>query len=76
MDAAFGGQHTAKIDPISRHFHVTRNDNEVRDFRIVYIRGRGSGLPNHTSKVTEFPDILHISFEELKTKLFGDWLKE
>jgi len=84
LDFAFGGCdlhedgngcHCANIDPNSRRFIVTRDGKTVHDFRIVYIRG-SPGFPNHTGKVEEFPDVLHINFKELKDKLFGDLLRE
>ncbi|RUS23230.1 hypothetical protein BC937DRAFT_90349 [Endogone sp. FLAS-F59071] len=84
LDFAFGGCdlhkdgngcHCAKIDPNSRRFIVTRDGKTVHDFRIVYIRG-SPGFPNHTGKVEEFPDVLHVSFEELQDKLFGNLLIE
>ncbi|KAL1923168.1 uncharacterized protein VTP21DRAFT_9544 [Calcarisporiella thermophila] len=86
LDGAFGGcdEHRdgngcykAIIDPESRRFIVTRDGKEDEDFRIVYIRG-SSGFAEHphTSKVKDFPDILHVSLEELQTKLFGDLLTE
>jgi hypothetical protein len=45
----------------------------VEDFRNVYIRGKG-GKPNHTGKVKDFPDVLHVNFDEVQKKLFGDLL--
>jgi hypothetical protein len=83
LDGAFGGQHEAKIDPVTRKFVVTRKHvisvggqqveetRPVEDFRIVYIHGK-PGKPNHTGKSREFPDVLHVSFDELQKKLFGD----
>jgi len=83
LDSAFGGCdrhendvgcHKAVIDEDSKRFIVKRDDRTVDDFRIVYIRG-SPGLPNHTGKISEFPDVLHISFDELKIKLFGEFLE-
>ncbi|CAG8547644.1 234_t:CDS:2 [Acaulospora colombiana] len=75
LDGAFGGIHEAKIDPRSRKFIVTQNGQPVHDFRIVYICGSPGG-PNHTNEVKEFPEILHISFEELRKNLFEDLMIE
>ncbi|CAI2171181.1 18334_t:CDS:2 [Funneliformis geosporum] len=37
--------------------------------KIVYIRGSPGGI-NHTRKVKEYPDVRHISYEEIKSRLF------
>ncbi|KAF9369436.1 hypothetical protein CPC16_004504 [Podila verticillata] len=83
LDGAFGGVHKADIDPISRRFVVSRkgaifengqqveDTRAVEDFKIVYISGK-PGKPNHTGKIKDFPDVLHVSFDELQKKLFGE----
>jgi hypothetical protein len=43
----------------------------VEDFPILLFHGK-PGKPNHTGKVKEFPDVLHIGFEELQKKVFRD----
>ena len=60
--------HSAKIDPQNK-FVVTRNGKRVPGFRIVYIQG-SPGTPNHSGKVREFPDVAHVAFEEIKSRLF------
>ncbi|KAF9956630.1 hypothetical protein BGZ65_002554 [Modicella reniformis] len=77
LDATFGGQHKAVIDPVTKKFVVTKkevtsmgDEQVVEDFRIVYIHGK-PGKPNHTGKVKDFPDVLHVSLEELQKKVFG-----
>jgi hypothetical protein len=47
----------------------------IKLIHIVYICGK-LGNPNHTGKVKDFPDILHINLDELKLKLFGNLLME
>ncbi|GJJ74326.1 hypothetical protein EMPS_06684 [Entomortierella parvispora] len=83
LDSAFGGQHEADINPVTRKFVVRRKEliskdgqlvediRAVEDFQIVYIHGK-PGKPNHTGKIKDFPDVLHVSLEELQNKLFGD----
>ncbi|UZO20554.1 uncharacterized protein OCT59_012977 [Rhizophagus irregularis] len=73
LDNAYGGNHQAYIDSSTKKFIVTRNGQKVHDFHIVYICGK-LGNPNHTGKVKDFPDILHINLDELNQKLFGDLL--
>ncbi|CAB5368102.1 unnamed protein product [Rhizophagus irregularis] len=73
LDNAYGGNHQAYIDSSIKKFIVTRNGQKVHDFHIVYICGK-LGNPNHTGKVKDFPDILHINLDELNQKLFGDLL--
>ncbi|KAF9364674.1 hypothetical protein BGX34_000775 [Mortierella sp. NVP85] len=82
LEHAFGGQHKASIDQKARKFIVTRTDTihndgqqventrPVEDFRIVYIH-RKCGKPNHTGKVMEFPNVLHVSLDQPQA-LFGD----
>ncbi|CAG8651215.1 1173_t:CDS:2, partial [Funneliformis mosseae] len=52
-------------------FIVTRNGIRVPGFHIVYIRG-SPNTPNHSGKVREFPDIAHVTFEEIKSQLFSN----
>ncbi|KAF0403451.1 hypothetical protein F8M41_009230 [Gigaspora margarita] len=68
LDEMYGPGHSAKIDSRNR-FIVTRNGKPVPGFRIVYIRG-SPGTPNHSGKVRDFPDIAHVTFEEIKRQLF------
>jgi hypothetical protein len=70
LDEMYGPGHTAKIDPQNKRFVVTRSDGtRVQGFRIVYIRG-SPGIPNHPGKVIDFPDVAHVTFEEIKSQLF------
>jgi hypothetical protein len=79
LDSVFGGVH--KIDIIEttsnknikkkiKKFLALKDDQPCNDFKIIYIRG-SPGKVNHTGKVEEYPDIRHISYEEIKSKLFG-----
>ncbi|RHZ57822.1 hypothetical protein Glove_383g8 [Diversispora epigaea] len=63
LDEMYGPGHSAIIDSQNR-FVVTRNGTRVPGFRIVYIRG-SPGIPNHSRKVREFPDVAHVTFEEI-----------
>jgi hypothetical protein len=69
LDEMYGPGHSAKIDPTTKRFVVTKNGSHVHGFRIVYICGSPS-TPNHYRKVNEFPDIAHITFEEIRSQLF------
>ena len=69
LDEMYGTSHSAKIDPTTKKFIVTKNNNPVRGFRIVYIHGR-PGIPNHPGKVDDFPEVAHVTFEEIKRQLF------
>ncbi|CAG8717104.1 3789_t:CDS:2 [Cetraspora pellucida] len=64
LDEMYGPGHSAKIDSQNK-FVVTRNGKRVPGFRIVYIRG-SPGTPNHSGKVREFPDVAHVTFEEIR----------
>ncbi|KAF9537359.1 hypothetical protein EC957_008399 [Mortierella hygrophila] len=46
------------------YFVVTKNGAKVPGFRIVYIHG-SPGKPSHRDLVKKFPDVRHISFEEM-----------
>jgi len=43
-----------------------------RNVRFVYICGK-KDKPNHTGKVKDYPDLLHINYEELRQKLGFDF---
>ncbi|KAF9351124.1 hypothetical protein BGX26_010794 [Mortierella sp. AD094] len=73
MDEMFGTGHSANMDPLSKKFIVTRNGVVVPGFQIVYIRG-STGAPNHSGLVKKYPDLLHVTFEEIKEKLFRNIL--
>jgi len=80
LDSVFGGVH--KIDIIiettsnkspkkkTKKFLALKDDQPCDDFKIIYIRG-SPGKANHIRKVEEYPDVRHISYEEIKSKLFG-----
>ncbi|KAG0271415.1 hypothetical protein BGZ95_000771 [Linnemannia exigua] len=73
LNDMFGPGHSARIE--RGKFVVTQIKGPglepvpVLGFHIVYIRG-SPGKPEHRELVKTFPDVLHISFEELKEKLF------
>ena len=69
LDEIYGPTHSAKIDPTSHKFDVFKSGNRIPGFRIVYIRG-SPGIANHSEKVKQFPDIAHVSFDEIKSQLF------
>jgi hypothetical protein len=69
LDEMYGSGHSAKIDPTTNKFIVTRNNRPVPGFRIVYIRGK-PGTPSHSRKVKDFPDVAHVTFEEITSQLF------
>jgi hypothetical protein len=75
LDARFGGTHTARYNRRSGKFTVSKNGRSVDDFKIVYICGK-SGNPNHTGKVQEFPDVVHVNYDEVKKKLLGNMVKK
>ena len=68
LDEMYGSSHSVLIDSQNR-FVATKNGTPVPGFRIVYIRGC-PGTPNHYIKVREFPDVIHVTFEEIKSQLF------
>jgi hypothetical protein len=70
LDYVFSGSHTAEIDN-DHQFAVTRDNIPITDFRIVYLHGSGTGPPSHSQKVHEFPDVAHVSFDELRRSLIG-----
>ncbi|OAQ25894.1 hypothetical protein K457DRAFT_900363 [Linnemannia elongata AG-77] len=69
LNNLFGPGHSARIE--DNRFVVTKDGVPVPGFRVVYIRG-SPGKPSHRDLVKKFPDVRHISFEELTEKLFND----
>ncbi|ORZ08566.1 hypothetical protein BCR41DRAFT_359422, partial [Lobosporangium transversale] len=67
LDEVFGGNHSALID--DGHFVVKKDGEPVAGFKIVFMRG-SPGAPNHTGLISKYKDLLHVSFNELKEKLF------
>ncbi|KAG9062067.1 hypothetical protein KI688_006789 [Linnemannia hyalina] len=67
LNDLYGPGHSAKID--NSKFIVTKNGVDVLGFRIVYICG-SPGQPSHSKWVKKFPDVRHVSFEEVKENLF------
>ncbi|KAF9898431.1 hypothetical protein EC991_011293, partial [Linnemannia zychae] len=72
LNDLYGPGHSAKID--GNRFVVTKNDVPVPGFRIVYIRG-SPGKLSHRALVKKFPDVRHISFEEVRDNLFKNILQ-
>ncbi|ORZ12935.1 hypothetical protein BCR41DRAFT_355938 [Lobosporangium transversale] len=68
LDEVFEGNHSASIDD-DGHFVVKKDGEPVTGFKIVYMRG-SPGAPNHTGLIKDYKDLLHVSFDELKEKLF------
>ncbi|KAG0378733.1 hypothetical protein BGX24_002965 [Mortierella sp. AD032] len=67
LNDMFGPGHSATIENYG--FAVTKNGVPVPGFRIVYIRGH-PGKPAHRDWVKRLPDVLYVTFEEIKEKLF------
>ncbi|KAF9898768.1 hypothetical protein EC991_010432 [Linnemannia zychae] len=67
LNDVYGPGHSAAIR--DNRFIVTRNGVPVPGFHIVYIRGSG-GSPAHRDLVKKFPDVRHITFEEVRQNLF------
>ncbi|KAG0266989.1 hypothetical protein BGZ95_002954 [Linnemannia exigua] len=67
LNDMYGPGHSAIMR--SDKFFVTKNGKPVPGFHIVYIRG-SPGNPTHHVWVEKLPDIRHVTFEELKEKLF------
>ncbi|KAF9272158.1 hypothetical protein BGZ68_002656 [Mortierella alpina] len=67
LNDLFGPGHSARIE--NNRFVVTKNGVPVPGFHVVYIRG-SPGKPTHRALVNMFPDVLHVSFEELRENLF------
>ncbi|RHZ64410.1 hypothetical protein Glove_325g29 [Diversispora epigaea] len=68
LDEMYGPSHSARIGSQNK-FIVTRNGRHMPGFHIIYIRG-SPGTPNHSRKVREFPDVMHVTFEEIRSQLF------
>ncbi|KAG0198791.1 hypothetical protein BGX33_012070 [Mortierella sp. NVP41] len=67
LNDLYGPNHYAEIE--DNRFVVTRDGVPVPGFRVVYIRG-SPGKPSHRDLVKKFPDVRHISFEEVSENLF------
>ncbi|KAF9153411.1 hypothetical protein DFQ26_000589, partial [Actinomortierella ambigua] len=67
LNDLYGPGHSAKIE--SMKFVVTKDGVPVPGFRVVYIRG-SPGKPSHSKLVDTFPDVRHVSFEEVTENLF------
>lgn len=67
LNDVYGAGHSARM--MNNKFVVTKGGVPVPGFHIVYIRG-SPGRPAHRELVNKFPDVLHITFEELMDKLF------
>ncbi|KAG0256493.1 hypothetical protein BGZ95_005479 [Linnemannia exigua] len=67
LNDLYGPDHYAEIE--DNKFVVTRDGVPVPGFRVVYIRG-SPGKPSHRDLVKKFPDVRHISFEEVRENLF------
>ncbi|KAF9429022.1 hypothetical protein BGZ76_001957 [Entomortierella beljakovae] len=74
LDAVYGGNHEVKINPDTNNFEAKRNGVALDDFKIVYVCGL-PGRPNHPKLVAKYPDLLYVSFDELRYSLFGDFYK-
>jgi hypothetical protein len=48
---------------------VVSKNGEACDFKIIYICGTPGKV--HIHKVVEYPEVRHISYEEIKSKMFG-----
>ncbi|KAG0018675.1 hypothetical protein BGZ82_000372 [Podila clonocystis] len=69
LDDVYGPGHRAYIDARTNHFVVKKKNKRAPDIRIVYIRG-SPGKPAHRELVKSFPDVMHVTFEELQRSLF------
>ncbi|KAF9895484.1 hypothetical protein BX616_009599, partial [Lobosporangium transversale] len=66
------GEGSSKKRKTVKKFAVTRDGKPCNDFQIVYICGgnkadKNAEPPNHTGKVTEYPQVRHICYDELKS---------
>ncbi|ORZ17560.1 hypothetical protein BCR41DRAFT_50421 [Lobosporangium transversale] len=73
------GEGSSKKRKTVKKFAVTRDGKPCNDFQIVYICGgnkadKNAEPPNHTGKVTEYPQVRHICYDELKSKLFRAYM--
>jgi hypothetical protein len=71
LDEAFGTGHSAKIE--KNKFVVTKDGTSVSDFRIVYIHC-APDTPTHSRLVHKYPELLLITFDEIKRKLYPNIL--
>lgn len=69
LDNMFGPGHSADIRDVDNRFVVTKNGVPVPGFCVVFIQG-SPGKASHRDLVKRFPDVRHVTFEELKEKLF------
>ncbi|KAK3823809.1 MAG: hypothetical protein J3R72DRAFT_528890 [Linnemannia gamsii] len=69
LNDLYGPGHSAKIHVENNRFVVSRDGVPVPGFRVVYIRGF-PGKPSHRDLVRKFPDVRHVSFEEVMESLF------
>ncbi|RGB35194.1 hypothetical protein C1646_759647 [Rhizophagus diaphanus] len=78
LDSVFGGVYKINIIETTsnknpkkkiKKFLALKDDQPCDDFKIIYIHGSPSRV-NHTGKVEKYPDVRHISYEEIKSKLF------
>ena len=69
LNDLYGPGHSAKIHKKSKRFVVTKGGEPVTGFRVVYIRG-SPGKPSRRDLVKQFPDVRHVSFEEIMENLF------
>lgn len=67
LNDLYGPGHSMMIK--DKRFVVMKDDVPVLGFHIVYIRG-SPGKPAHCKWVNKLPDVLHITFEEVKENLF------
>ncbi|KAF9331252.1 hypothetical protein BG006_005874 [Podila minutissima] len=71
LDGAYSSGHHACIDACTKHFVVTKENDVTKkkerapDIRIVYIHG-SPGKATHRELAKSLPDVLHVSFGELK----------
>ncbi|RIA94344.1 hypothetical protein C1645_734870 [Glomus cerebriforme] len=73
LDAVFSNQHMVMHS--NGKFEVLTNGLPIEsDFCIVYMR-ENPDSPNYTQLVKRYQDIAFISYDEIKTKLFGDFLR-
>ncbi|KAG0007389.1 hypothetical protein BGZ82_005431 [Podila clonocystis] len=75
LDDAYGSGHCAYIDARTNRFVVKKKNRREPDIRIVYIRG-SPGKPTHRELVKSFPDVLHVTFEELQKSLFRNFVTQ
>ncbi|KAF9370020.1 hypothetical protein CPB97_003085 [Podila verticillata] len=74
LDDAYGHGHHAYIDASTNRFVVTKENGRAPDIRIVYIRG-SPGKADHRDLVKKYPDVLHVTFEEVQRSLLKNTLE-